>query len=83
MKEGAKVERKVERNAHLQRISSASMFAMRVENLTIVPDRFQFHAELTMSQIMVETFARSLIDKIMLEAFGEIDTNDGKRLCAI
>ncbi|KAK1137035.1 hypothetical protein K0M31_001563 [Melipona bicolor] len=31
-----------------------------------------------MSQIMVEAFARSLIDKIMLEAFDEIDTNDEK-----
>ncbi|KOX74505.1 hypothetical protein WN51_00488 [Melipona quadrifasciata] len=31
-----------------------------------------------MSQIMVQAFARSLIDKIMLEAFDEIDTNDEK-----
>ncbi|XP_071866485.1 uncharacterized protein [Bombus fervidus] len=31
-----------------------------------------------MPQIMVEAFARSLIDKIMLEAFDVVDTNDQK-----
>lgn len=33
-----------------------------------------------MPQIMVEAFARSLIDKIMLEAFDVVDTNDRKQL---
>lgn len=75
------MKRKVDRNARIRQNSSASMFAMRVENLTIVSRqlRFQFHAELTMSQI-IEAFARNLIDKIMLEAFDVIDTNDGKLL---
>ena len=75
------MKRKVDRNARIRQNSSASMFAMRIENLTIVSRqlRFQFHAELTMSQI-IEAFARNLIDKIMLEAFDVIDTNDGKLL---
>lgn len=33
-----------------------------------------------MPQIMVEAFAKSLIDKIMLEAFDVVDTNEGEQL---
>lgn len=47
---------------------------------TVNSYRFQFFVDLIMPQIMVEAFAKSLIDKIMLEAFDVVDTNEGKQL---